>query len=74
MSKIIGIDLGTTSIIVAVGNQGVVLNESSVVAVDTRKNKVLAVGDAENCKNADYHAPNLANIQLARMIASGEIA
>ena len=41
----IGIDLGTTSIIVAVAGQGVVLSESSVVAVDTRKNKVLAVGD-----------------------------
>ncbi|MBU3806502.1 MAG: rod shape-determining protein [Candidatus Fournierella pullistercoris] len=41
----IGIDLGTTSIIVAVAGKGVVLNQPSVVAVDTRKNQVLAVGD-----------------------------
>lgn len=41
----IGIDLGTTSIIIAVADEGVILNESSVVAYDTRKNKVLAVGD-----------------------------
>ena len=41
----IGIDLGTTSIIVAVEGKGVVLNQPSVVAVDNRKNQVLAVGD-----------------------------
>ena len=46
----IGIDLGTTSIIVAVVGQGVVLSESSVVAVDSRKNKVLAVGDEDLIK------------------------
>ena len=46
----IGIDLGTTSIIVAVAGQGVVLSESSVVAVDSRKNKVLAVGDEDLIK------------------------
>lgn len=40
----IGIDLGTTSIIVAVEGKGIVLNEPSVVAVDTRRGKVLAVG------------------------------
>lgn len=41
----IGIDLGTTSIIIAMGEKGVVLNQPSIVAVDTRQNKVLAVGD-----------------------------
>ena len=41
----IGIDLGTTSIIIAMEGKGVVLNQPSVVAVDTRQNKVLAVGD-----------------------------
>ncbi len=41
----IGIDLGTTSIIVAVEGKGVVLNQPSVVAVDNRKDEVLAVGD-----------------------------
>ncbi len=41
----IGIDLGTTSIIIAQEGKGIVLNQPSVVAFDTRKDKVLAVGD-----------------------------
>ena len=41
----IDIDLGTTSIIIAMEGKGVVLNQPSIVAVDTRQNKVLAVGD-----------------------------
>lgn len=41
----IGIDLGTTSIIIAMEGKGVVLNQPSIVAVDHRKHKVLAVGD-----------------------------
>lgn len=41
----IGIDLGTTSVIVAVEGKGIILNEPSVVAVDHRyDDKVLAVG------------------------------
>lgn len=39
----IGIDLGTTSILVFVPGQGIVLNEPSVVAID-ENNQVLAVG------------------------------
>ena len=41
----IGIDLGTTTIIIAQEGKGVVLNQPSVVAMDTRKNTVLEVGD-----------------------------
>ncbi len=41
----IGIDLGTTTIIIAQEGKGIVLNQPSIVAIDTRKNKVLAVGD-----------------------------
>lgn len=41
----IGIDLGTTSIIIYLGNRGIVLSEPSVVAVDIRKEEVLAVGE-----------------------------
>ena len=41
----IGIDLGTTSIIIAMEGKGVVLNQPSIVAVDTRQNQELAVGD-----------------------------
>ena len=38
------IDLGTANTLVYVRNRGVVLNEPSVVAIDTRTSKALAVG------------------------------
>jgi rod shape-determining protein MreB len=40
----IGIDLGTASVLVYVKNKGIVLNEPSVVAMDTNTNRVIAVG------------------------------
>jgi rod shape-determining protein MreB and related proteins len=40
----LGIDLGTTNVLVFVPGKGVVLNEPSVVAVSTDSGKVLAVG------------------------------
>ncbi|MDO4902838.1 MAG: rod shape-determining protein [Limosilactobacillus sp.] len=44
MAKDIGIDLGTANVLIYVQGSGIVLNEPSVVAVDTQTNKVLAVG------------------------------
>ncbi|KRN31291.1 rod shape-determining protein [Weissella halotolerans] len=44
MSKEIGIDLGTANVLIYVDGEGIVLNEPSVVAVDTKTDKVLAVG------------------------------
>ncbi len=44
MAKDIGIDLGTANVLIYVQGKGVVLNEPSVVAVDTKTDKVLAVG------------------------------
>lgn len=43
MAKKLGIDLGTTNILVFVPGKGIVLNEPSVVAVTT-DNKILAIG------------------------------
>ncbi len=40
----IGIDLGTANTLVYVKGQGIVLNEPSVVALEKRSNKVLAIG------------------------------
>lgn len=40
----IGIDLGTTSVLVYVPKRGVIINEPSVVAVSTIDKKILAVG------------------------------
>ena len=41
----LGIDLGTTSVLVFVPGKGIVLNEPSVVAVSQGDNRVLAVGN-----------------------------
>ena len=43
-SKKLGIDLGTTSVLVYVPGKGVVLKEPSVVAVSEEDNKILAIG------------------------------
>lgn len=40
----LGIDLGTTNVLVYVPGKGVVLNEPSVVAVSQENNKILAIG------------------------------
>lgn len=44
LQKKLGIDLGTTSILVYVPGVGIVLNEPSVVAVSESDNKILAIG------------------------------
>jgi rod shape-determining protein MreB len=41
----LGIDLGTTTVLVFVPGKGIVLNEPSVVAVSVRENKILAIGN-----------------------------
>ncbi|MBQ8435586.1 MAG: rod shape-determining protein [Oscillospiraceae bacterium] len=40
----IGIDLGTANIMITMGNRGIVLNEPSMIAFNTRINEVIAVG------------------------------
>ena len=45
ISPDIGIDLGTASVLVYVKGKGIVLNEPSVVAIDTVNDKILAVGE-----------------------------
>lgn len=46
LSNDIGIDLGTANTLVYVRNQGIVLNEPSVVAIEKSTGKVLAIGSA----------------------------
>ncbi|MDP2685465.1 MAG: rod shape-determining protein [bacterium] len=48
-SKDIGIDLGTANTLVYVKDKGIVINEPSVVAINTRTDQILAVGsEAKN--------------------------
>ncbi|HHX36911.1 MAG TPA: rod shape-determining protein [Clostridiaceae bacterium] len=44
----IGIDLGTATVLIYIKGRGVVLNEPSVVAVNSRTGRILAVGHAAN--------------------------
>ena len=43
-SKDIGIDLGTANVLIYVKGEGIVLNEPSVVAIDSETKRPLAVG------------------------------
>ena len=55
----IGIDLGTSNVVITMGNKGVVLSEPSVISYNTRTERVLAVGsEAYDMigKNPDYIA------------------
>ena len=47
-NKDIGIDLGTANILIYIKGQGIVLNEPSVVAIDSETKKALAVGREAN--------------------------
>jgi molecular chaperone DnaK (HSP70) len=59
--KYICIDLGTANTLVFVKNEGVVIREPSVVAYDTKTNKVITVGsDAKNEKSTYVSLKGLA--------------
>ena len=66
----LGIDLGTTNVLVFVPGKGVVINEPSVVAVSTDTNKVLAIG--EEAKRMIGRTPD--SIQAYRPMKDGVIA
>ena len=42
--KDVGIDLGTSSIVVVLKDRGIVRNEPDIIAIEKKSNKVLAVG------------------------------
>ena len=65
-----GIDLGTANTLVYVKGQGIVLSEPSVVAINTSRNKVEAVG--EEAKNMIGRTPG--NIVAIRPMKDGVIA
>lgn len=46
--KDIGIDLGTANVLIYIKNEGIVLNEPTVVAINSETKKVLAVGKEAN--------------------------
>lgn len=69
-SKDIGIDLGTANVLIHVKSRGVVLDEPSVVALESKTNKVLAVG--EQARRMVGRTPG--NIVAIRPLKDGVIA
>lgn len=69
-SQDISIDLGTANTLVLVRGQGIVINEPSVVAIEKRSKKVLAVGD--EAKEMVGRTP--ANIVAIRPLRDGVIS
>lgn len=68
--KKIGIDLGTTNVLVYVPKRGIVINEPSVVAISTQDKKVLAVG--QEAKEMIGRTPD--TIVACRPLKDGVIA
>lgn len=66
----IGIDLGTANVLIYVKGQGIVLNEPSVVAIDSDSKRVLAVG--EEARNMLGRTPG--KVQAIRPLKDGVIA
>ena len=48
LAKDIGIDLGTANVLINIKGKGIVLNEPSVVVVETETKRVIAVGEEAN--------------------------
>lgn len=69
-SNDIGIDLGTANTLVYVRGRGIVINEPSVVALNTKTNRVVAVGI--EAKDMMGRTPN--HIRIVRPLVDGVIS
>lgn len=70
LAKDVGIDLGTANILIYVKGEGIVLNEASIVVVDTNENKVIAMGN--EAKEMIGKTPE--NIKVIKPLKDGVIA
>ncbi|MBP6949066.1 MAG: rod shape-determining protein [Candidatus Pacebacteria bacterium] len=69
-SNDIGIDLGTANTLVYLRGRGIVINEPSVVALNTKTNRVVAVGlEAKNMMGRTPH-----HIRIVRPLVDGVIS
>ncbi len=69
-SNDIGIDLGTTNTLVSLAGEGIVINEPSVVAINNKTNKIVALGT--EAKNMMGRTPE--HISIVRPIIDGVIS
>ncbi|MBN2260345.1 MAG: rod shape-determining protein [Clostridiales bacterium] len=70
LTKYVGIDLGTANTLVFIKGKGIVVDEPSVVAIDKKNGRILAVGT--EAKNMIGKAPD--NIELIRPLKEGVVA
>jgi len=70
MSRDVGIDLGTANTLIYVKDRGIVVNESSIVAINNRTDQILAVG--EEARKMVGKAP--AHITISRPLVDGIIS
>lgn len=70
LAKDVGIDLGTANILIYVKGEGIVLNEPSIVVVDTNENKVIAMGN----KAKEMIGKTPENIKVIKPLKDGVIA
>jgi rod shape-determining protein MreB len=70
LSRDIGVDLGTATVLVYIKGKGIVLHEPSVVALDSHTNRVLAVGQEASMMIG--RTPG--NIRAVRPLKEGVIA
>lgn len=70
LSQDIGIDLGTANTLVYAKDKGIIINEPSVVAINTRTKQVLAIGD--EARRMVGRTP--ANIVATRPLVDGVIS
>ena len=70
LSKEIGIDLGTANILIYVKGEGIVVNEPSVVTINTETNKPIAVGEEAR----DMLGKTPGKFQAIRPLKDGVIA
>lgn len=70
LSNDIGIDLGTANILVYLRGRGIIINEPSVVAINVKTNRVVAVGtEAKNMMGRTPH-----HIRIVRPLVDGVIS
>lgn len=70
MSRIIGLDLGTSNTRIYRKGRGIVLREKTAVAIDSKKNKVVSVGNDAG----DYIGREIDNIKSFTPIKDGVVA
>ncbi len=70
LAKDIGIDLGTANVLIYLRGKGIVLNEPSVVVIDTETKKVLAVGQ----EASEMLGRTPENVKAVRPMKDGVIA